>query len=731
MKNVSKDRVQSYQWHFFRSGGFDQVRIDSGRDLAELSHLDRKLWVALACPVDNVYFDKGTLALIDSDGDGRIRAEDLVSAISWTVSRLKNPDVLVASMDGLSSDEINDADNEGKTLLHTFRCALESIGRPSDDILTVIDTEKLAEVISQRKFNGDGVITEESTDDEMIRDCIREIIRTTGSKMDRSGKEGVDIELVEKFFDNLLLLDKWYSEIEGDISISPLGEHTDEAAISMEAVRKKIDEFFTLCRIAEYDRRTIEEFFDKSEGYKKLINDGMLLDTTKLEALPLSNVVVGRVIFLDKVNPLWYDKMLSFKQRIVEPLFGTTDQLTEEQWLNIKSLFKPWFDWQKRKPIVGVANLDKVSIQKILSTGKKELIIELINKDMSEKDTFTQLASLEKLVRFKRDLYSLCVNFVNFKEFYSGKKPAIFQAGTLYLDQRSCDLCIKIDDVNRHASLASMAGAYLVYCECKRGNEKMIIVAVITNGDSENIIIGRNGVFYDREGKDWDATVVKIIENPISIRQAFWLPYKNFVRMIESQVAKRAVATNEESSKKLESTAEKAVKIDKEKVTQIPKKIDIGTVAALGVAAGAVGTFVATVMGYVAGIIRLGPFAILGSLIGVIMIISGPSLVLAYIKLRKRSLGPILDASGWAINAKASINVKFGETLTKCASLPRGAKRNLFDPYAEKKSPWLKIAVLLLCLWLAWLTLEKIGMVDKWKKSRLKPILIEKMRIFK
>ena len=56
----------------------------------------------------------------------------------------------------------------------------------------------------------------------------------------------------------------------------------------------------------------------------------------------------------------------------------------------------------------------------------------------------------------------------------------------------------------------------------------MTIAAAFTAGDSDNLMVGRNGVFYDRKGRDWDATIVKIVEHPISIRQAFWLPYKQF-----------------------------------------------------------------------------------------------------------------------------------------------------------------------------------------------------------
>ena len=66
------------------------------------------------------------------------------------------------------------------------------------------------------------------------------------------------------------------------------------------------------------------------------------------------------------------------------------------------------------------------------------------------------------------------------------------------------------------------------------------IVAAFTGGDSDNLMVGRNGLFFDRKGRDWDATITKIIDNPISIRQAFFAPYKKLVRMIEEQVAKPA-----------------------------------------------------------------------------------------------------------------------------------------------------------------------------------------------
>ena len=63
-------------------------------------------------------------------------------------------------------------------------------------------------------------------------------------------------------------------------------------------------------------------------------------------------------------------------------------------------------------------------------------------------------------------------------------------------------------------------------------------------------------------------------------------------------------------------------------------------------------------------------------------------MIIAWLKLHKRNLGPILDANGWAVNAKAKMNVPFGTSLTQIAVLPPGSQRDLVDPFAEKKKPW-------------------------------------------
>ena len=327
---------------------------------------------------------------------------------------------------------------------------------------------------------------------------------------------------------------------------------------------------------------------------------------------------------------------------------------------------------------------------------------------------------MEKLVRLNRDLFQLVNNFVTFRDFYSRSAKAIFQAGTLYLDGRSCELCVHVNDGGKHAAMAGLAKAYLAYVDCTRpSGEKMTVAAAFTDGDSDNLMVGRNGIFYDRKGRDWDATITKIVDNPISVRQAFWAPYKKFVRMIEEMAAKRAAAAEAASDAKVAGAATVVANADKTKAAPEPKKFDVGVVAALGVGVGAIGALLG---GLISGFISLGMWMPIG-LLGIILAISGPSMLVAWLKLRQRNLGPILDANGWAVNAKAKLNVPFGGALTDVAKLPAGAEYNPVDPYAEPSSPWPKVIVFLIVLALAYAGLNKGGLIHKWTDGRFHEFL--------
>ena len=175
--------------------------------------------------------------------------------------------------------------------------------------------------------------------------------------------------------------------------------------------------------------------------------------------------------------------------------------------------------------------------------------------------------------------------------------------------------------------------------------------------------------------------------------------------MIEEQVAKHAASKNDLVNTSLSDSAGKLVTAPAElapaAAAAAPRKTDVGTVAAIGVA---LGSLSAVLVGIFGKFIELGPWIPM-AILGIILAISGPSMLIAWLKLRQRSLGPILDASGWAINGRMNINLGLGRSLSQTAKVPLNAKRNLADPFADshrvRNSLWL-VAGVVLALLLAW-----------------------------
>jgi len=406
--------------------------------------------------------------------------------------------------------------------------------------------------------------------------------------------------------------------------------------------------------------------------------------------------------------------MLVFTAAAVIPASGEgLAALDESQWTSLKARLLPYERWLLKQPAdEGMKKLTDLRVRAIARSGVEAKIQDLIAKDAALAEESNQIESVEKMIRFRRDFLEVLRNFVSFADFYNKRRGA-FQAGTLYIDGRSCELCMYVDDPAKHVELGALSKAFLAYCEITRTKEviKKSIVAAVTGGDIDNLMVGRNGVFYDRKGNDWNAKIVRIVPNPISVRQAFWAPYKRFIRLIEEQIAKRAAAEEAEADRKMQEMA--AVKAINEAAKAPPapapaapapppaapgaapapaappkppeeKKIDVGTVAALGVAIGGIAAFFSSI---VATMLGLGPWMPAG-LLALILAISGPSMLIAWLKLRQRNIGPLLDANGWAVNAFARVNVPFGGALTAEAKLPAGASRTLKDPFGEKRRPW-------------------------------------------
>ncbi len=703
-----------HRWRFWRAGGVDQVRLDRGTDLVHLDELDQKLWVALSCPVKGLEFDERTLALLDTDADGRVRAPEVIAASRWLGRVLKDPETLVKGADAVPLANLNATTPEGKRLLDAAQHVLEGLGKAAAGAISVDDAARTADLFAHARLNGDGVVPPDTVKDPAARAVADDLVACLGGLPDRSGKVGFDAAKVDAFFAACAAFDAWYDVGEKDAkTIHPLGAATAEACAALEAVRTKIEDYFLRCRIAAYDARAQAALARTTEDYYALAAKDLAITSAEVTGLPVALAEPGKPLALNAhVNPAWADAIARLRTAAVAPLLGKeTTALTETDWAKLTAALAPHRAWVANKAGPEVEKLGAARVKAILAGGTREALAKAVAEDLSVAPQVDTLTDLEKLTRCHRDFHKLANNFVAFTDFYARRK-ATFQAGTLYVDGRSCDLCVRVLDAGKHGTLAVMAKSYLVYADCSRpGGEKMTIAAAMTAGDSDNLFVGRNGLFYDRKGRDWDATIAKIIDNPISIRQAFWAPYKKVLRYIEESVAKRAAAADEASTARLQAGATTVTEAGKPGVpAPTAPKMDLGIIAVLSVA---IGSVMAGLSALFAAMFGLGPWMPVGFL-GLLLLISGPSMLIAWMKLRRRNLGPILDANGWAVNTLTKVNLPLGRSLTDVATLPPGSERSMVDPYAEKRSPWPRILGVVLLLLAAAGVLWKVGLLSKW-----------------
>ncbi len=691
--------TSSHTWTFFRTGGIDQVALSTGEDLLALEQLDQKLWVALSCPVKGLEIDEKTLALIDTDQDGRIRVPELIAAVKWAAARLDRPGALLQGRDRLALEAINTTSPDSAILHSSARQILRSLGKGEDEALSTADAANTAAIFSASVLNGSGIIPPEATEDPAVQALIKDIIACLGGTVSRNGTTGVTAAQIDTFFNDLAAYTAWVEQ-SGTKDIAVLGDATAAACNAIKAVRTKVEDYFARCRMAAFDPRAIAALNRSESEYLAIATKDLRLTADEVAEFPLARVESSQQLpLLQGVNPAWTTALATLHAVAVTPIFGADQTtLTAPEWLQLNAKFAPYETWLGGKAGSAVEKLGLPRAKEILAGAGREALATLVAKDKALEPEFKAISDVERLARYHRDLRDLLHNFVNFADFFSNDRLAVFQAGTLYLDSRSCELCIRVDNPAAHAVLGAMSKAYIAYVDCVRpGGEKVQLAACFTQGDSDYLFVGRHGVFYDRKGRDWDATITKLIDNPISVRQAFWAPYKKFVRFIEEQVAKRAAAADTDATAKLQSVATSTVDTAATGKTAAPgakPKFEVGTVAALGVGLGAIGSLLG---GFVAGFLGLGFYMPIG-ILGVILLISGPSMLIAWIKLRQRNLGPILDANGWAINGRVKISVPFGTALTDQAELPKDAKRILGDPYAPKKHPlrtWLLVLVVL------------------------------------
>ena len=680
-------KLKGYPWKFSSVGGSVRVTITSGEDIAHLGELDRKLWTVLSCPTKGLEFDQKTLAHIDSDGDGKIRVDEVIAAAKWLTDVLKDRDLLLKSEGVLPLSAFNEESPEGAKLLASAKQILSNLELEKDEI-TFEEATDSVKIFEKTQFNGDGIITPASADDEALKALIEKIVATLGGLTDRSGVDGIDTDKIEAFYAACADYAAWQDARTADIL--PYGEDTEAALAACEALKEKIADYFMRCKLIGFNpdcAAAVDVSVDKIGA----ISGEDLATAEEIGSYPLARPSAEGMLPLGGgINPAWQGAFAALKALVLDKDFPKAKGISEAQWLGVLAKFDAYKAWKDAKKGAEVEGLGLDDVKAVLKADKKPALLELIDKDKALEEESLSIDAVGKLLHLVRDFYTFLNNYVVFKDFYSKDKKlkAIFQAGRLYIDQRSTDLCIKVQDMGKVGELASYSGMYILLCACnsKVKNATMNIAAVITAGDVDDLREGKNAVFYDRDGGDWDAVVTKIIDNPISIRQAFWAPYKKMGRWISEKINKAASEKNDKSFGDATAKLDTAAAAPADGAAAVKSSFDIakfaGIFAAIGMALGFIGQ---ALVALAKGVTSTPAWKILAIICGIILVISLPSMFLAWRKLRKRDLGPVLNANGWAINARSLVRIKFGATLTSLAKYP---KLTAVDKAARRRARW-------------------------------------------
>jgi len=352
---------------------------------------------------------------------------------------------------------------------------------------------------------------------------------------------------------------------------------------------------------------------------------------TPPEDMPLVTDEPDRMLSLrDRLNPKYQEAIMAFAEKCVTPLLGERTEIGRLEWKSVRDRFAPYRAWAASKP---VANAELKS----------------------------RLEDEERLLRYRLRMGEFLANYMTMDRLYSGTDYAIFQTGILRIDGREMNLCFHVESEAAHSALAGKSNCCVIYLKLTRPAEKAErnICAVVTAGKVATLYVGRNGVFYDRDGRDWEAVITKVVESQVSLKEAFWTPWRKLGEGVAGAVKKFLGAKQTPAA----NIAAPAAKEDVAKAGGAAGAAMASSVAAIGIGISMVGVAFASIMAAVSSM-SAGKLAL--SLVAVVLVVSLPSVILTWFKLRRRDIGAILNASGWAVNREMRFSMKRARGFTKC-----------------------------------------------------------------
>ncbi|MFW6286542.1 MAG: hypothetical protein ACOC29_01245, partial [Candidatus Sumerlaeota bacterium] len=565
----------------------------------------------------------------------------------------------------------------GKAVETAARRILSNLGQKEAEAITLEQVRDLKSIMARATANGDGVIPPSAAKMHETRELLQAAMDYVGKVADASGKDGSTIENVQTFLQRAEAYMQW--EAEGlkaseteDNPRLPWGEDTADAWSAVAAVRDKIEQFFALCELERYDPAGAARA--RAEDEKEPPAD--INDTDSIEAylqkIPVASVNAKGELRLDgPVNPTYAGALQAMREKALERALGphNADSITRADWKKVLNVFAPYRQWLDSRPETGgLEKLGTEKLRELLASDALGEVRQLAEADRAVSEELREVRSVEKAILFQHCMLRFVNSFVSFSSLYDPDNRALFEMGTLIIDGRELTFTVKVTDRAAHKALAQNSNMFIIYAEItgQKGSdaeeENFEIVAAITSGDSIGFEKEKRGVFFTVDGREWDARIVDSVRNPVSLREALKAPFLKIGLFLGQQA--------EKFSKAQEAKIESAVAAPQ----QSTAARDMILAGSLGIAA--LGSSFAYITKAVSDITLL---QVLTVLLGILIIICGPSLIIGWLRLRRRDLTILLEASGWATNIRMQVSGLLGRLFTQRPEIPKSAAKRRFD----------------------------------------------------
>ena len=692
------------------AAGIDQLEIDDEDDLARIDELDKARWAATSAPLEQLFCDPAFLAYVDTDLNKRIRVDELKEARRWAWAHLKSRANLVKRSDVLVLSDLDPANEEANKIRSLAVRLLEQLGAAARDRIDLGQVRQFRDSYSRRFPNGDGVVTVGQITDAAVAALADTVVKSTGGGKDMSGDAGVRAADLDTWIERAKAYIAWEGQRAG---VMVLGNATADAADHVAALAPKVAQYFAQCALVALEVNATTRLQATPEELAKLdVTDPAAIDAW-LARSPVARPGMEPVLHLDgPLNPKFAPALQRLAAEIGPKVLGREGPLaalTAADFAAIDGAFAPFRAWRSSRPPGIPDDATAAGLAEILAGPNVDKLRALCAEDLGVADELLEFNDLEKLVLYQRWLMELANNFVSFPNLFIPTERALFEMGTLILDGRKLSLCVRVTDRAAHKKIAETSLMFLAYVEINRREGDVVrtdqIAAAVTAGMRGGIEIGKRGVFYDRDEKEWDAIVVDIISNPISIWEAMVAP---FVR-IRNAVAERVTSMIGAKATALESQAGDTAQ------SGVTKAQDTATTAATApapdapapapppkdgssmqnlliggsLAFAALGSSVAFIVQTVSGINFVDALLGVGGMAVVLAAVFG---LLGWLKLRRRDVSALLEACGWALNGRMRLTHYLSKLFTQRPGVPKGAtiKRQL------PANPWPTLIVLLI-----------------------------------